>query len=64
MFKWFLAIFIGLAVFSAALPWLSKIGVGKLPGDVRFKVMGKEIFLPFTSTILLSLFVGLIGRVM
>jgi hypothetical protein len=62
MFKWFLAIFLGLALFSAALPWLNKLGVGRLPGDFRFKVFGKEIHLPFTSTILLSMVVVVIGR--
>jgi Protein of unknown function (DUF2905) len=62
MFKWFLAIFLGLALFSAALPWLNKLGVGRLPGDFRFKLFGKEFHLPFTSTILLSFVIVLIGR--
>jgi hypothetical protein len=49
-------------VFSAALPWLEKFGVGKLPGDVRFTVFGKTIFLPFASTVLLSLVVFLVAK--
>ncbi|MDY7573264.1 DUF2905 domain-containing protein [Actimicrobium sp. CCI2.3] len=55
MIRWFLAIFIGLIVLSAALPWLEKIGLGRLPGDVRFRLFGKDIFLPFASTVLLSM---------
>ncbi|MFT5534204.1 MAG: hypothetical protein ACI8WM_001915 [Burkholderiaceae bacterium] len=55
MIRWFLAIFIGLIVLSAALPWLEKIGLGRLPGDLRFRLFGKEIFLPFASTVLLSM---------
>lgn len=55
MLKWALAVFILLIVIGAAGNWLTKIGIGRLPGDVRFKLFGKEIFLPFTSTIVLSL---------
>jgi hypothetical protein len=64
MIRWTLAIFIGLMVFSAALPWLEKLGVGRLPGDIRFTLFGKTIFLPFASTILLSTVVFLIARVL
>jgi hypothetical protein len=64
MFRWFLTIFIVLIIFSAALPWLEKLGVGRLPGDVRLKVFGKNIFLPFASTILLSTLVFLVGRLL
>jgi hypothetical protein len=55
MIRWTLTIFFGLIVFSAALPWLEKLGIGRLPGDIRFTLFGKTIFLPFASTILLSL---------
>jgi hypothetical protein len=55
MLKWMLAIFILLVVIGFAGNWLSKIGIGRLPGDFRFKVFGKQIFLPFTSTVALSL---------
>jgi hypothetical protein len=64
MFRWFLTIFIVLIIFSAALPWLEKLGVGRLPGDVRFKMFGKNISLPFASTILLSMLVFLLGRLL
>ena len=62
MFRWVLTIFIALVIFSAALPWLEKLGVGRLPGDVRFKLFGRTIFLPFASTLLLSMLVLVIGR--
>ena len=54
MIRWMLAIFIAVIVFSAALPWLEKFGVGRLPGDLRFTLFGKKFFLPFASTVLLS----------
>jgi hypothetical protein len=62
MIRWVLTIFIALIVFSAVLPWLEKLGVGRLPGDVSFSLFGKRIFLPFASTILLSTVVFLVAR--
>ena len=62
MLRWVLTIFIALIVFSALLPWLEKMGVGRLPGDVSFSLFGKRIFLPFASTILLSTVIFLVAR--
>lgn len=62
MFRWLLTIFIALVIFSSLLPWLEKLGIGRLPGDVRFRLFGLQIFLPFASTVLLSLIVFLIAR--
>ncbi len=62
MIRWLLTIFLVLIVFSSLLPWLEKLGIGRLPGDVRFNLFGMKIFLPFASTILLTLLVLLIGR--
>jgi hypothetical protein len=62
MIRWVLTIFIALIVFSAILPWLEKFGVGRLPGDVKFSLFGKIIFLPFASTILLSTVIFLVAR--
>jgi len=62
MFRWFLVIFLAVIVLSAALPWLEKLGIGKLPGDVRFRLFGKTFFLPFASTVLLSVIVFLVVR--
>ncbi len=62
MFRWVLTIFIALIVFSALLPWLEKLGVGRLPGDVKFSLFGMKIFLPFASTILLSTVIFLVAR--
>jgi len=62
MIRWLVIIFLVLMVFSSLLPWLERLGIGRLPGDVRFSLFGKKIFLPFASTILIALFVALISR--
>ena len=64
MIRWFLVVFLALVVFSSLLPWLEKLGIGRLPGDLRFSFFGKKIFLPFASTILLTLFVFLLARLL
>jgi hypothetical protein len=64
MIRWTLTIFIALIVFSALLPWLEKLGVGRLPGDLRFTLFGKKFFLPFASTIALSLIAFGVSRLL
>lgn len=62
MFRWIFTIFVALIVLTTALPWLEKLGFGRLPGDIRFTLFGKRIFLPFASTVLLSLVLFLLVR--
>lgn len=45
-------------------PFLAKLGFGKLPGDLRFRLFGREWFVPLTSTILLSTVVSLISKIL
>ena len=62
MLRWTLTIFLSVIILSSALPWLQRIGLGRLPGDVRFRLFGREFVLPFASTVLLSLLVLVVGR--
>ncbi|ALD89423.1 DUF2905 domain-containing protein [Cupriavidus sp. H18C1] len=64
MLRWTLTIFLSVIILSSALPWLQKIGLGRLPGDVRFRLFGREWVLPFASTVLLSLIALLVGRLL
>ncbi|UIF86487.1 DUF2905 domain-containing protein [Cupriavidus sp. UYPR2.512] len=64
MLRWTFTIFFSVIVLSAALPWLQKIGLGRLPGDLRFRLFGREFVLPFASTILLSMVALLIGKLL
>ena len=60
--KWLITTFVALVVLTALQPWLAKLGIGRLPGDVRFKRNGREYVFPFTSTIVLSLLLMLIAQ--
>ncbi|MDP3701401.1 MAG: DUF2905 domain-containing protein [Hylemonella sp.] len=55
MFRWLLVIFFVLMIVNTFTSWFRKIGFGRLPGDVNFKIFGREFNLPFTTTIILSL---------
>ena len=62
MIRWVLVIFLAIIVFSSLLPWLEKLGIGRLPGDLRFKLFGRIFSLPFASTILISVVIFLVAR--
>ena len=64
MIRWLIVVLLALIVLNGFTPWLQKLGFGHLPGDIRFKIFGKEIFLPFATTILLSLLAAGIARVL
>jgi len=55
--RWLIVVFLALIVFNAIGPWLEKRGLGRLPGDFRFRLFGRQWFLPFGSSVL----IGLIG---
>jgi len=60
--RWLLVILIALLLFSGLHKWLEKIGLGRLPGDFRFRIFGREFFIPITSSVLLSLVAMAIAR--
>lgn len=62
--KWLLTTFIALLILTVLQPWLQRLGIGRLPGDLRFRRNGREVVLPFTSTVVLSLLLMLIARVL
>lgn len=64
MIRWVFVIFVGLFVFYALLPdLLGKLGVGRVPGDVRFRVFGQTMCLPVTSTLIWSAVAFLIAEI-
>jgi hypothetical protein len=62
MVKWLVTLFVVLAILAVAMPRFASFALGRLPGDLRIPVRGRVLYIPFTSTVLLSLAVWLIGR--
>ena len=63
MIRWVFAIFLALLVFYPLLPFLDRLRVGRMPGDVRFTLRGIVLCLPFGSTVLWSLLAFAIAEV-
>ena len=62
MIRWLIVIFLALMCISWFSPLLQKLGLGKLPGDLRFRLFGREYFIPLSTTILLSLIASVISH--
>lgn len=62
MIRWLLVIFLALLLFNGLHAWLERIGLGRLPGDFRFRLFGRTVFLPIASTVLLSVVAALIAK--
>ncbi len=60
MQKWLIIIGIILLLAGLLWPWLSKLGLGHLPGDIRIKGEGYDFYFPLTSCIIVSLVLSLI----
>lgn len=65
MLKWLITLIVAVVVLSVAMPRLMRsLKIGRLPGDVTIRLRGREYHLPFTSTILLSLLVAALIRLL
>ena len=53
--RWLLIFFVALLLASGLPGWMRKIGLGRLPGDLRFRVFGREVRVPLASALVLSL---------
>ncbi len=62
MLKWLLTLIVALIVLTLCTPWFGKYGLGRLPGDITLRHKGRNYYLPFTTTIVLSLALTLIRR--
>jgi hypothetical protein len=52
--RWLIVFLLAFLLFNGLRGWLQRIGLGRLPGDIDLRIAGREVYLPFTSSILLS----------
>jgi hypothetical protein len=62
MTRWFMWLLVGTVVMNLFLPLLERWGIGRLPGDWRFRMGGRVWCIPFGSVGLISLLIGLLKR--
>jgi hypothetical protein len=62
MIRWLIVVFLALMLINSLSPWLRKWGFGRLPGDLRFRLWGREWFIPLTSTLVMSAVCALVAK--
>lgn len=62
MLRWLIVVFLALVLISGLKPWLQRLGLGRLPGDLRFRLFGREWDVPLASTVVLSWLLSLLAK--
>jgi len=58
--RWLIILGIVLIVVGVLWPWLSKLGLGRLPGDIVIERDNFTFYLPITTSILVSVMLSVI----
>ncbi len=53
--RWLLILLLCLLIFNRFGDWMTRHGFGRLPGDLRLRIAGREFFLPVGSGVVLML---------
>lgn len=64
MLKWLIVTFVALVFISGLTPLMRKWGLGRLPGDFRFRLFGRKWFIPLASTLLLSAVASVVAKLL
>ena len=64
MIRWLIVVFLALMLINWLTPLLGRLGFGKLPGDLRFRLFGREWFIPLTTTIVLSMLAAAVSKLL
>jgi hypothetical protein len=65
MVKWLVTLLLALVILAVLMPVVRRrIALGRLPGDFRIPLRGRVYYVPFASTVLLSLLLWGIGRLL
>ena len=60
MQRFLITIGIILVLLGVAWPWLHKVGLGRLPGDIHISRDGFDFYFPLTTSIIISVILTLI----
>ena len=60
MARWLIIVGLVLVVVGFAWPWLSKLGLGRLPGDIHIERDGFNFYFPLTTCIVVSLVISIL----
>lgn len=60
MGRWLILFGVVLIVLGIAWPWIAKLGLGRLPGDLRIEREGFGFYFPITTSLIVSIVVSLL----
>ena len=60
MARWLIFLGAILILIGLVWPWLSKLGIGHLPGDIHIKRGNFDFYFPLTSSIIASIVLSLL----
>jgi hypothetical protein len=60
MGRWLILFGIALVVLGLAWPWIAKLGLGRLPGDIRIERDGFGFYFPLTTSLIVSVVISLL----
>ena len=60
MQRWLISIGIVILVLGLLWPWLAKLGLGRLPGDIRIEREGFHVYFPIPTGLIVSVVLSLI----
>jgi len=60
MGRWLIILGVVLVVVGLLWPWVGKLGLGRLPGDIVIERENFRLYLPITTSILISIVLSLI----
>jgi hypothetical protein len=60
--RWILVVLLALVLLNGLAPLLERLGLGRLPGDLRFRLFGRDWYLPVATTLILSAAASLLAH--
>ena len=60
MSRWLITVGIILILLGVLWPWLSKLGLGRLPGDIVIERDNFRFYFPITTSILVSILLSIL----
>jgi hypothetical protein len=60
MVRWLVILGLVLVVLGLLWPWLAKLGLGRLPGDIVIERENVRVYVPIATSLLVSIVAGLV----
>ena len=60
MSRWLIVLGIGLVVAGFLWPWLDKLGLGRLPGDIVIERQNFRLYVPITTALIVSIVLSIL----